>query len=49
MEQSGSNYNAIVIGATGACGRELVDELLESPYYSRIVIPVRRKMNDGKN
>ena len=42
MEQG--HYNVIVIGATGACGRELVDELLESPHYSTITVPVRRKI-----
>lgn len=42
-------YNVIVIGATGACGRELVDELLESPYYSKIVIPVRRQIDRWEN
>ena len=42
MEQESKKFNAIVIGATGAVGRELVDYLLSSPYYNKISIFVRR-------
>lgn len=42
-------YKAIVIGATGACGRELVDQLLVSPEYDKITIYVRRKINRWEN
>ncbi|KAK8839298.1 hypothetical protein M9Y10_032231 [Tritrichomonas musculus] len=49
MENSEEHYNVIVIGATGASGRELVDELLNSPYYSTITIPVRRKIDRWEN
>lgn len=42
MEQQSKKFNAIVIGATGAVGRELVDYLLSSPYYNKISIFVRR-------
>ena len=34
--------NAIIIGATGAVGRELVDYLLSNPNYNKISIFVRR-------
>ena len=37
-----NKYNAIVIGATGAVGRELVDILLSSKNYTKITIFVRR-------
>lgn len=36
---------AIVIGATGAVGRELVDELLKSPEYELITVFVRRTID----
>ena len=35
-------YNAIIIGATGAVGRELVDYLLMNDNYGKITIFVRR-------
>ena len=35
-------FKAIIIGATGAVGRELVDCLLSSNHYSKITIFVRR-------
>ena len=38
-------YKAIIIGATGAVGRELVDELLASPYYDLVTVYVRRKID----
>ena len=41
MEQT-LKLNAIVIGATGAVGRELVDYLLSNDNYSKISIFVRR-------
>ena len=41
MEQS-LKLNAIVIGATGAVGRELVDYLLSNSNYNKISIFVRR-------
>ena len=41
MEQS-KKLNAIVIGATGAVGRELVDYLLSNVNYNKISIFVRR-------
>lgn len=37
--------NVIIIGATGAVGRELVDLLLKLDNYSKITIPVRRKID----
>ena len=40
--EPGKKYKAIIIGATGACGRELVDELLNCPEYEKITIYVRR-------
>lgn len=36
---------AIVIGATGAVGRQLVDELLKSPEYELITVFVRRTID----
>ncbi len=38
-------YNAIVIGATGAVGRELVTHLLNSNEYSKITVFVRRTID----
>lgn len=49
MTQATELYNVIIIGATGACGRELVDELLESPYYGTITLPVRRTIDRWEN
>lgn len=40
--EGNKKYNAIVIGATGATGREVVDYLLASPFYNKITIFVRR-------
>ena len=37
--------NAIVIGATGAVGREVVLTLLKSEKWGQIFIPVRRKID----
>ena len=37
-----NKFNAIIIGATGAVGRELVDYLLKSNKYGKIVVFVRR-------
>lgn len=41
---SDKKLTAIVIGATGAVGRELVDLLLKSQYYSNVTILARRKI-----
>lgn len=38
-------FKAIVIGATGATGREVTDILLKSPYWSNITVLVRRKID----
>ena len=40
--ESNLNLKAIVIGATGAVGRELVDFLLNNENYSKVTIIVRR-------
>ena len=40
-----SNLKALVFGATGAVGRELVDYLLNSNEYSKVAIIVRRKID----
>ena len=42
MEQEAKKINAIIIGATGAVGRELVDYLLQNENYGKITIFVRR-------
>lgn len=34
---------AIIIGATGATGKDLVEQLISSPYFSEIIIFIRRK------
>jgi len=36
---------AVVIGATGSVGRDLVDILLGSDKYSLVVVPVRRTID----
>lgn len=41
--------NAIIIGATGAVGRELTDYLLADPNYNKITIPVRRTIDRWEN
>ena len=40
---------AIVIGATGSVGRDLVDILLGSDKYSLVVVPVRRTIDRWEN
>ena len=45
--ESKLDLKAIVIGATGAVGRELVDYLLNNPNYSKITIFVRRMITRG--
>ena len=39
-------YKAIIIGASGAIGRELILTLLSSKKYSKITIPVRRTIEE---
>lgn len=41
--------NAIVIGATGAVGREIVDLLMASEDYNKVIMPVRRIINRWEN
>ena len=41
----GNKINAIIIGATGAVGRELVDYLLLNENYGKITIFVRRSID----
>ena len=43
--ESGKKINAIIIGATGAVGRELVDYLLLNENYGKITIFVRRSID----
>ena len=43
--ESGKKINAIIIGATGAVGRELVDYLLLNENYGKITIFVRRNID----
>ena len=40
--ESNKKINAIIIGATGAVGRELVDYLLMNDNYGKVTIFVRR-------
>ena len=57
MESNASSpkINAIIIGATGAVGRELVDYLLMNENYGKVTIFVRRvidrweKLSEEKN
>ncbi len=42
-------YKAIIIGASGAIGRELILILLSSKKYSKITIPVRRTIEEWEN
>ena len=41
--------NAIVIGATGATGREIVSICLKSERWGKIFVPVRRKIQRFEN
>ena len=43
--ESNLNLKAIIIGATGAVGRELVDYLLNNDNYSKVTIIVRRMID----
>ena len=45
MEQPKLKLNAIVIGATGAVGRELVEYLLSNENYNKVSIFVRRVLD----
>lgn len=45
MEKINSKLKAVVIGASGAIGRELVDCLMESGKWSEITIITRRKID----
>ena len=42
---SDKKINAIIIGATGAVGRELVDYLLMNDNYGKITVFVRRTID----
>ena len=44
MEIVASRKTALLLGATGLVGRELLDQLLEHKAYSRVVAPTRRKL-----
>ena len=37
--------NALVIGSTGATGREIVNLLIKSEKWGKIILPVRRKIS----
>jgi oxidoreductase len=45
MEKTPSELKAVVIGASGAIGRELVDCLIESGKWSEITLITRRKIS----
>jgi oxidoreductase len=53
QKQNEENLNrtlkALIIGATGATGRELTDHLLKSDYYSTVSVIVRRKIDRWEN
>jgi len=46
MEPSSKKYKALIIGATGACGRELVSELLRSQNWEKVSVVVRRSLEE---
>jgi len=37
---------AFILGASGAIGRELVDELVKSKNWSQVTVVVRRKLEE---
>jgi len=45
MEQA-LNLKAFILGATGAIGRELVQELVKSKNWSQVTVVVRRKLEE---
>ena len=47
--ESDKKINAIIIGATGAVGRELVDYLLMNENYGKITVFVRRVLDRWEN
>lgn len=47
MDQQ-SGFKAVIIGASGAVGRELVQELCKSPKWSKIHLIVRRQLDAWK-
>ena len=44
MEIVASRKTALLLGATGLVGKELLDQLLEHKAYSRVIAPTRRKL-----
>lgn len=49
MEQTSKTLSALVIGSTGAVGRELTDILVKSSKYSSVTLLVRRKLDRWSN
>lgn len=47
MELTIANKTALLFGATGLVGTELLRELLAHPAYRRVVAPTRRKLRQG--
>jgi oxidoreductase len=39
-----TNLSALIIGGSGAVGREIIDILINSPNYAHITIPTRRRI-----
>ncbi|MEO0732008.1 MAG: hypothetical protein AAFZ52_04180 [Bacteroidota bacterium] len=44
MEITKSQKTALLFGATGLVGHELLSELLAHPAYRRVIAPTRRKL-----
>jgi oxidoreductase len=45
MEQSSNGLKALIVGSTGAIGRELVKELVQSNKWSEVHVIVRRELD----
>lgn len=40
------SYTALIYGSTGAVGRELVNHLLKSPKWKKIIVVVRNPLKE---
>mmetsp|Transcript_12364 Transcript_12364/g.14205 ORF Transcript_12364/g.14205 Transcript_12364/m.14205 type:complete len:247 (-) Transcript_12364:102-842(-) len=49
VEPAGKGLKALVFGASGATGREVVSELLASPAWEQVTVVVRRKIDRWEN
>jgi hypothetical protein len=49
LKEGKTKLNALIIGGSGACGRELIDYILDSPNYESITVLSRRKISRWEN